>query len=221
MIKLGTAALVACTALAATVRGAHAQEPPPLPPPAESPPSASVAEPAPPAPWLAPTAPSAPAPGALPPPDTDEWPARDRRGKPLPARPNKLAWEPGEVVPPGYEPWSAPSRKLMISGIVVSGTFYFGSFITAFGTALAGNFDEFGVMFIPLVGPLIAIETAGAEDSGAYLLVLDTLGQAAGLALLFTSFGVKDHGLKKQRRDAVPQVSGGFGPTGANLRVEF
>jgi hypothetical protein len=71
---------------------------------------------------------------------------------------------------------------------------------SAFSVALTGStFGQFeagedppswGPMFVPLVGPFIAIETTHAEAGGAALLVANGVGQIAGVAMIIA--GVLD-----------------------------
>ncbi len=218
------------------VNEAEAQ-PAPAPPPL---PSATVAQPPPdagapatppvvaaspddmpasPAPMMQPPPPQQPPPGPY------VAPPRDKRGNFLEGRPLRLAWQPGEVVPPGYEPVSGPSKRFLISGMVVGGAPYLGSFIAAYVAAIEGSGEEWGALFAPVIGPFIAVETAGASDVGAYLLILDGLAQTTGIALTIVAFVTKDHSLKRQRQapnaPPAPIVTGGVGPTGASLKVEF
>jgi len=143
----------------------------------------------------------------------------------LDGRPFRLAWQPGEVIPPGYEPWSGPSKRFLISGMVVGGAPYLGSFIGAYVAAIKGDVDAWGALFAPVVGPFIAIETAEASGFGAYMLFLDGLAQTAGFALTIVAVTTRDHGLKRQKsgppRPAAPVVSAEVRPGGAALMVEF
>ncbi|MBL8742066.1 MAG: hypothetical protein JNK04_13255, partial [Myxococcales bacterium] len=164
-------------------------QPVPAPPPPSAtvavPPPPEGAQPAPSAVQAVPVAPEAqPAPPAEPEPFAPYASApRDKRGNLFEGRPPRLQWKPGEVIPPGYEPVSGPSKRFLISGMIVGGAPYLGSFIAAYVSAIKGDGEEWGALFAPVVGPFIAIETGEAEDVGAYMLILDGLAQATGIGL--------------------------------------
>jgi hypothetical protein len=206
-----------------TASASAAQPLPPPPPPEAVPPAPPVVATS---PDDMPTsqAPLMQAPPPLPPQPLVS-PPRDKRGNLYEGRPTRLPWLPGEVVPPGYEPISGPSKRFLISGMIVGGAPYLGSFIGAYVAAIKGDGDAWGALFAPAVGPFIAIETGGAENVGAYLLILDGLAQTTGIALTIVAFVTKDHTLKRKREapnvPPAPIVTGDIGPTGASLKVEF
>jgi len=140
------------------------------------------------------------------------------------ALPRRLAWEPGEVIPPGYRPITSPDKGLLIAGLVTIGVGCLPAIVTGVIASLAGEGEAFGPMFVPVVGPFITVATAGAEDTGAYLLALDGLAQALGFTLFAVSFAVKDHALSRRFSPSAavaPEFSAALGKGGASLRVEF
>jgi hypothetical protein len=90
-------------------------------------------------------------------------------------------YEEGDPVPPGYHPVERTRKGPVIAGTIVFTTLYF-------FTAVAAMIDADGdgnaqALWIPCAGPFI--QMAKTDDSGLdSLLILDGLGQSAGLALL-------------------------------------
>lgn len=101
--------------------------------------------------------------------------------------PRVLPHEEGEPVPPGYHLDTRIRKGLVIGGAVTFGVMYL---ITAFTGALldsadelAGNTNMFVPLYVPAVGPFIAIGTTGATAGGAFMLALDGVVQCGGLAM--------------------------------------
>jgi hypothetical protein len=106
-----------------------------------------------------------------------------------------LPFREGTTVPPGYRLDSSPRVALVATGASVSGVLWLISTITAIGldkrTPVAGdpNFDDmYWPMFIPVIGPFIAIGTAESSGTGAGILALDGALQAGGLAMMIAGF---------------------------------
>jgi hypothetical protein len=197
----------------------------PLPTMAPPPPPAASPGPAAPAPTaapqtaapLAPPAAAAPAPPPMPP--AESYTERARNPTPL-----ELAWRPGEVIPPGYAPYSRPSTGLLVSGSVAFGTVYLPSFITAW-VGMFGGVPELTPLFIPVVGPLVSMGTLEAEDEGLYVLALNAGIQALGVTLFAMSLLDDDAYLRridgKAARAVPPSLDVRFTGTGAALEVTF
>lgn len=148
----------------------------------------------------------------------DEGPDGRIRGKEV--RPRRLDYAPGEVIPPGYIEQDRNDRGLLISGIVVLSSFYGVSLVTAaVGSVEDREPERWGPLLIPVAGPLISIATLETEGVGTYLMVLDAIGQATGVILFATSFGVRDHYLK--RVEDGPNVSFAAGLGSANLKLTY
>lgn len=105
--------------------------------------------------------------------------------------PPRLEWSKGEPIPPGYTPSTEIRSGFVIAGAVTLGvTWIFGGIVPGIAGTAAGA-GEFGVMFVPAVGPFIAMPVLAAASSGssglgaAYaILVIDGLAQSTGAALL-------------------------------------
>ena len=236
-------------ALVVASSAAVAQTPPPTmapaPPPAASP-APPAASPGPPAVSPAPTAPAAPPPttaplaptatasaaattptaspavattATAPMPPAESYTERARNPTPL-----ELAWRPGEVIPPGYAPYSRPNTGLLVGGSVAFGTVYLPSFVTAW-VGMFGGVPELTPLFIPVVGPLVSLGTLEAEDAGAYVLALNAGIQALGVTLFAMSFLDDDAYLRridgKAARAVPPSLDVRFTGTGAALEVTF
>jgi hypothetical protein len=127
--------------------------------------------------------------------DEDEAPRR-RRSKARAPRPKKLAWEPGEAIPFGYEEREGPSLRLLVGGLSSAGALYVGSSIAAYILTFGGE-TQFAPLFIPGLGPFITIGTADAEDTGSFLLAVNGLGQVAGITIACLSAVVRDTWLQR------------------------
>jgi hypothetical protein len=107
----------------------------------------------------------------------------------------KIPFREGTSVPPGFRLDSSPRVALVATGASVSGALWLISTVTAIGldkqTPVAGdpNFDDmYWPMFIPVIGPFIAIGTADSSGTGAGILALDGALQAGGLAMMIAGF---------------------------------
>jgi hypothetical protein len=180
-----------------------AAAPPPAAPPAMAPPPAA----APPPPGAGPF----PAPGAGAPPGT--WPgAAPGYGAPpggyytpppyypqpyyYPAMlpPPLLPYEQGQTVPPGYQLKTRPVRSAVISGAIIFGTTYVVSLLTATTVLSIGGdgTSQFAPLFVPVVGPFIAVGTTHSSGAGTLWLVLDGLTQAAGATVLIYGLAAEE-----------------------------
>ncbi|WP_437775228.1 hypothetical protein [Sorangium sp. So ce1097] len=244
-VLLGIAAPAAAQAPAAqapTARPPAAPGDPAAPAaPAGAPAAPSGATP-PPSPSVPPPSPSTPAPSPSPP----EAPPAPPGSAPMPApqgyylmplslppwaNPRTIEYEEGDPIPRGYALKTRADRSLVTAGLVTFGVSYALSFAVASTATLAEeDFDEFGPLFIPFVGPMIAATTMDAEGAGVFMLTLDAVTQVGGLLLfaaglahedvyLERQFPVRSHGAEKDAASRWPTLS--IGASSAELRWRF
>jgi hypothetical protein len=100
--------------------------------------------------------------------------------------PRELPWEPGDPVPPGYEKTGRVRAGLVTAGSVVFGFAYTTSVVTGVFTVRMGS--EFVPLFVPVVGPFIAIGTVrherGLIAEGIFLFAFNGTAQLTGAVLL-------------------------------------
>ncbi|WP_437807719.1 hypothetical protein [Sorangium sp. So ce1078] len=242
----GAQAAAALAALLGLAAPAAAQAPPAPPGPALGNTTSSPAAPsAPPAPAAAPPAPAAapPAPAAAPPAPAAAPPAPAGGAlmpapqgyyllpPPLPpwANPRTIQYEEGDPIPRGYALQTRPDRALIGAGLLTFGVPYALSFTIAGIATFGEDFDEFGPLFIPFAGPLIAAETMDAEGMGVFWLTMDAVAQVGGLLLYAAGLAHEDVYLERQfkvsPRDSEhaasrwPAIS--IGASSAELRWRF
>jgi hypothetical protein len=147
----------------------------------------------------------------------------DVRGRARDPRPSRLEWENGEVVPPGYAPDSRPDVGLLVGGLVTFGVPYLTGSIVAY-VATVGEDEEFAPLFVPVVGPLIAMGTLESEGSGTYFLALDAITQALGASLFVASLLSEETYLRRVGDRSTPssfELDVVAGPAGGALRARF
>lgn len=118
-----------------------------------------------------------------PPPGYGQPPPSYYNGTYPPIGPKQINYDEGAPIPPGYRVETLANRGLIVGGAVTFGTTYL---LSAFVAAIAvdGNgSNEFGPLFIPVIGPFITIKTAESEDFGTFTLLLDGVAQAGGVAM--------------------------------------
>ncbi|WP_438014499.1 hypothetical protein WMF18_26830 [Sorangium sp. So ce315] len=246
----GAPAVAALAVLLGIAAPAAAQAPAAQAPTAR--PTAAPGDPAAPAaPAGAPAAPSgatpAPSPSAPPPsPPPPEAPPAPPGSAPMPApqgyylmpislppwaNPRTIEYEEGDPIPRGYALKTRADRSLVTAGLVTFGVSYALSFAAAGTATLAEeDFDEFGPLFIPFVGPMIAATTLDAEGAGLFMLTLDAVTQVGGLLLIAAGlaheevylerqFPVRSHGAEENAASRWPTVS--IGASSAELRWRF
>lgn len=99
--------------------------------------------------------------------------------------PAELPYEEGDPVPYGYRPETRIRKGLVIGGAVTLGSLYLiSASIGSLANDIDSSSDEFTPLFFPVVGPFITIKTADSEGSGTFFLLIDGVGQSAGLAML-------------------------------------
>jgi hypothetical protein len=136
-----------------------------------------------------------PPPGAYPPPPPGYYAYPP---PPLEEQPSELPYEEGDPIPEGYEPVTKMRKGLVIAGSVVFGSTYLISIITAAQVAdVAGTTEDVWPLFVPVVGPFIAMGTTHAWSDGegsnglGAILLLDGIAQVGGAAMFIG--GVASH----------------------------
>jgi hypothetical protein len=84
----------------------------------------------------------------------------------------------------------------LIGGMVSAGALYVGSTISAYILTFGGE-SQFAPLFVPGLGPFITIGTADAEDTAAFFLAVNGLGQLTGITLACLSAVVRDTWLQR------------------------
>jgi hypothetical protein len=201
---------------------AYADNPPPPPPGFES----SASQPPPPGYGQPPPGYGQPPPQ---PPPSGYYGAPGGYGSPV-MGPRVLDWEEGDPMRPGYHPETRIRKGLVVGGAVTFGVTYL---FTALGGAIATDVargttsgsSSFLPLFVPAVGPFIAIGTMGANVTGGFFLALDGLAQSAGIAMFI--YGIAAPKTVLVRNDVskpvlrpVPMMVGGTSP-GAGLVGTF
>jgi hypothetical protein len=124
-------------------------------------------------------------------------------------------------VPPSYVPDSRPDIGMMVGGLVTFGVPYLSSSVLAY-VATVGEGTEFAPLFVPVVGPLIAMGTLESEGVGTYFLALDAITQAVGASLFVASLIREDTFLKRVGANGRGvEVDFVAGPAGGGLRARF
>lgn len=106
-----------------------------------------------------------------------------------------MEYEEGQPVPPGYHPETRVRKGMIIGGAVTFGALYLISALTAatvhdtcdaVGSSSCSN--SLTPLYIPAVGPFVAIGTSHADALGSFALVVDGVAQTGGLALAIAGF---------------------------------
>jgi hypothetical protein len=136
-----------------------------------------------------------------------------------PHGPDHLEWSEGMAIPPGYKKGTKVRKGLVIGGAITFGASWLLSIAAA--TALIdeeennssytydegrdqngtyyrsrhsdddNDFPDAAPLYIPLVGPFIAIHTLGAEDNEAAALAFDGVVQLAGFGMFVAGLAAK------------------------------
>jgi hypothetical protein len=117
-------------------------------------------------------------------------------GAPYAPPPRKIPYEDGDPIPPGYVLETSIKQGLVIAGATTLGPLWITSMI---GGAIAidnHSGSEFWPLFIPAVGPFIAIGTHDASATSGLLLAIDGLGQTAGLTMLICGLALENKFLR-------------------------
>jgi hypothetical protein len=97
-------------------------------------------------------------------------------------------WDDGTPIPPGYRVSTSIRKGLVVGGAITFGALYV---VTATEGIIAGSFGGSALGVIPVVGPFALIPGVGngaGAVAGDFFLVLDGLGQAAGIAMFAAGF---------------------------------
>lgn len=131
-----------------------------------------------------------------PPPRRQRW---DDRRQPTADR---LPYRDGKPVPPGYSVDIVPRRGMIAGGAALAGGLHMISMISAI--ALDAEADQvitdeqggqrtdpefsgrYTPLFIPLVGPFIAVKTSDANGTGSAILIMNGVAQVTGLSLVLS-----------------------------------
>ena len=104
--------------------------------------------------------------------------------------PKKMDYEDGDPVPPGYHVETKMKKGLFIAGTVTFGATYLFSALTAglvdsgCGNSTSSSCSTgVGALYVPVVGPFIGIGTMHSSGSGTFVLVIDGIAQAGGVAM--------------------------------------
>ena len=223
---LATALLVAVS-VSSALASAQAPAPPPPPDTSAPPPPPPGYEPAP--PQVAPLPPPgyAPPPGYPPgypppgygPPPPGYGPNSYGYGPPGSSLPATIPYEEGDAIPPGYTVDSRIRRGLVIGGAVTFGVPWFlSAMIASIGDSVS---RESGLwpLYIPALGPFIAMGTLDAEGAGTFWLALDGLAQSGGIAMLIAGIVAQEKRLVRSNEvgSSVTVMPLRFGPNGAGL----
>lgn len=119
-------------------------------------------------------------------------------------------WDPDAPVPKGYRMVDSVNGRTLGIGIALLGTGWFLSIIAG-GVGAAAEEDEavdeadgvtsedWAVLYVPIVGPLVAIDTLDAKTSGVGVLIADTVLQVGGAAGIVV--GIVDRRYRLVRED--------------------
>ncbi|WP_437285111.1 hypothetical protein [Sorangium sp. So ce406] len=148
------------------------------------------------------------------------------------ANPRTIEYQEGDPIPRGYALATRADRTLAGAGLVTFGVSYALTFTVAGIAILAEeDFDEFGPLFIPFVGPMIATTTLDdVEGAGLFWLTMDSVTQIGGLLLyvaglaheevyLQRQFKVPPRGTEDDAASRWPTLS--IGASSAELRWRF
>jgi hypothetical protein len=148
-----------------------------------------------------------------------------RPGSDRPQR--RFDFQQGDKMPEGFHLEETPRYGLVAGGAVTFGTLWIASIFTAIGLDKEPaqdddpNFDDmYWPMFIPAVGPLIAIGTADSSGTGAAILALDGALQLAGIGMFIAGFAAPTVEIVEDRDLTItPMADSGGG--GLSLSTEF
>jgi hypothetical protein len=136
--------------------------------------------------------------------------------------PEEMEYEEGQPIPPGYQRETRIRKGLVIGGAVTFGTVYL---ITAVGGAIAvdAGADEGAFLFIPVAGPLVFLPDVDESVAASVLLVVNSIAQAGGLAMLIVGLAAQEDVLVYKGNYAEVEVTPVVSPqlTGANLTARF
>ncbi|MDC3960394.1 hypothetical protein [Polyangium jinanense] len=213
---------ILCVGAVLTILGAAnislAQDAPPPPPPGalqqQQPTPGALPQQPPPPMGAAPQQPMAAPPGYPPP---GYYPPAPIFG------PSRLPYKEGDPIPRGYGIETRPRYKMATAGIATFAPLYGMSVL--FAGTFAGNeglaSGYYTSLFIPVIGPFVAIGTSDAESVGVFMLMLDGLGQATGAALFVAGMLSDEKFVSRTPTAFDPRPEVMVGPRAATLRWHF
>lgn len=161
-----------------------------------------------------------PPPGAYPYPPPGAYPYPPPGAYPYFVAPPELDWEPGQPIPPGYKPSTKIRKGLVIGGAVSLGTMWILSVVGATQDLSRGR-SEGAPLFVPVVGPFIAIGTSGTSTStdrtNAVAFALDGIVQTAGAALLIAGIAWPKPILVRTKELTLQPTPMSFGKAGSGF----
>jgi hypothetical protein len=86
---------------------------------------------------------------------------------------------------------------MVIGGSVTLGSLWVLSLLTAAAVSTTSVRSELAPLYAPIVGPFITIGTAQSTGAGTAILLLDGIGQSAGLALAITGLALRETYLER------------------------
>ncbi len=115
-------------------------------------------------------------------------------------------WEPGDPIPPGYHPEGEIRQGLVIAGAVTLGTTWLllGVLPASLTLAACSEFGSSGTdcalagtLFVPAIGPFIAMPFATESALAEVLLAFDGLAQSSGAVMLILGLALQKDVLVK------------------------
>lgn len=113
---------------------------------------------------------------------------------------DRLPYRDGKPIPPGYSVDTVPLKGMIAGGASLAAGLHLVSMIAAValdaeadevivdeqgGTRTDPEFsDRYTPLFIPLVGPFIAVKTSDSFGTGRAILIMNGVGQVTGAALM-------------------------------------
>ncbi|MBI4954196.1 MAG: hypothetical protein HY908_19385 [Myxococcales bacterium] len=139
--------------------------------------------------------------------------------------PNELPYDDSQPIPPGYRLDSHPRVGLIIGGSVTFGVLYLSSALAAslILDTSGGEGERGAPLYAPAIGPFIAMGTLKTSATGKFGLVIDGLGQVAGVAMFVAGFAAPSQKLVRNEyftADILP-TSLGEGAPGLGMVGEF
>jgi hypothetical protein len=142
--------------------------------------------------------------------------------------PDSWAYEDGDYVPPGYRVEASPRWGLVTAGATTLGLAWAINVAVAIKLDHAPdgsgdpNFDDmYWPMFIPVVGPALAIPTSDASGTGAAILGLDSAVQAGALAMFIAGFAFPELEVVKRKTPVWVEPTASRDGSGLTLSGSF
>ncbi|MCA9618866.1 MAG: hypothetical protein KC731_07590 [Myxococcales bacterium] len=146
---------------------------------------------------------------------------------PAAAEPPELEWQripfaPERPLPRGFQRGSGPKLSFVATGLVAFGFAYTLSVVAAATDVRLTEADEelersSGIndpLFVPLLGPVLAIASEPRPPAEVVVLAVDGVLQLGGLGLTWAGLALRDHWVERR-------VQVRLGLAGASLRASF